>query len=248
MPSVSVNQPDLPMSHTLQLMREGEVREVHGLIPWGSNYTFLVMVNDGQHEALAVYKPRSGEQPLWDFPEGTLCQREQAAFLVSEALGWGIVPATVLREGPHGPGSIQFFVPHDPDENYFTFGRRFRSQMQRIALFDEIVNNADRKGSHCLLDAHKRIWAIDHGVCFNAQPKLRTVIWDFAGQAIPGHLLEEVGRLCVALESGNPVGRDLETLLDAREIEALRHRTSRLMEVGVYSQPGTGRSYPWPPV
>lgn len=247
MSEISFDQPDLNTEQALRLLAEGDIEEVLGLLPWGSNHTFLVNVTDGRDTALAVYKPQRGERPLWDFPEGTLCQRERAAFVLSESLGWGIVPPTVLREGPEGFGSLQWFVPHDPDENYFSFGRRYADQIKRIALFDHIINNADRKAGHCLLDAHGHIWAIDHGVCFNIQPKLRSVIWDFAGEPIPSHLLTDLEKLCAELERPRPPHPVAEHL-SPQELSSLQRRVSRLVERGTYPHPTSGRHYPWPPV
>ena len=168
--------------------------ETLGLMPWGSNYTFLMQITnpqtkdlpeDDREDLLAVYKPRRGESPLWDFPNGTLCLREYAAGLVADALGWRIVPPTVLRDGENGFGSVQLFIENDPDQHYFTFkdDPDCRDQLQRICVFDLITNNADRKSGHCLRDMSGHVWAIDHGICFNADYKLRTVIWDFASAA-----------------------------------------------------------------
>lgn len=240
-------QSDLSIDEALTLLTEGEIVKVFGILPWGSNFTFLVRVCRGDLEALTVYKPRDGERPLWDFPQGTLCQREVAAFEVSELLGWRIVPATVLREGPHGPGSIQYFTPHDPQENYFTFGVDYANQIRRVALFDSLINNADRKGGHCLLGDDGRIWIIDHGLTFHSQPKLRTVIWDFAGEPIPDDLLEDVDRLCAAFGSG-AAGRALDGLISPREIAAFEARTTHLLATRTFPHPGVGRSHPWPPV
>lgn len=244
MPFDSV-QPELPTERILQLLREGELADVHGLLPWSSNYTFLMRVQDAEHNALAIYKPRRGERPLWDFPDGTLCKREVAAFLVSEALGWHIVPATVLRDGPHGIGMAQFFIPHDPEENYFTFDGDVRPQLARIALFDHLANNADRKGGHCLLGKKGFVWAIDHGICFHVQPKLRTVIWDFAGERIAENLVDDLRGLAGRFDL---LERQLKPYLSAHEIEALCARLGHLAETGKYPQPGPGRNYPWPPV
>jgi uncharacterized repeat protein (TIGR03843 family) len=180
-------------------------------------------IADGELEEHAIYKPRRGERPLWDFPDGTLCQREVAAFLVSEVLGWHMVPPTVLRDGPHGVGSAQLYVEHDPEQNYFTFPAKYRDQLMRIALFDHLVNNADRKGGHCLLDASGQIWAIDHGICFHTQPKLRTVIWDFAGESIPPALLKSLQNLCHRINQAE-VCRVLGTLLSRAEIDAMMRR------------------------
>lgn len=247
MPEFSFDQPNLTTEQVITLLSKGSVDEVVGLLPWGSNYTFLVTVCDDEHTGLAVYKPQRGERPLWDFPQGTLCQREVAAFLLSEALGWGIVPPTVLREGPEGLGSLQWFVMHNPDENYFTFGPEYVEQLQRIALFDHMINNADRKGGHCLLDEHGHIWAIDHGVCFSPQPKLRSVIWDFAGDPIPAHLLADLDALCSELERAHPP-HPLTEYLNEQEYTALQQRVSQLVEEGTYPHPSSGRHYPWPPV
>jgi hypothetical protein len=243
----SLQQPHISDEEALELLECGELQETHGLIPWSSNYTFLIALAANGREALAVYKPRQGERPLWDFPDGTLCQRECAAFLISQALGWNLVPPTILRDGPHGIGSMQFYVPHDPEENYFTFGSKYAQQLRQIALFDAIVNNADRKGGHCLLDAKGRIRAIDHGVCFHTQPKLRTVIWDFEGKPIPPTLMADLERLCMAL--GDPhLTSKLQSLLTGDEIDALRERLDTLMAQREFPRPGPGRNYPWPPI
>jgi uncharacterized repeat protein (TIGR03843 family) len=251
--TVSNTQPSNPESspisteRAVRLLRDGKLYETRGLLPWSSNYTFLVAIRDGELDAPAIYKPRRGERPLWDFPDGTLCQREVAAFHVSEALGWHIVPPTVLRDGPQGVGSLQLYVGHDPEQNYFTFGPQFRSQLMRIVLFDHLLNNADRKGGHCLLSDGGHIWAIDHGICFHAQPKLRTVIWDFAGEPIPPDLLKDTASLCERLSQPD-MRQILSTLLSRAEIEALYRRAEQLVAEGIYPHPGPGRNYPWPPV
>ena len=153
-------------------------------MPWSSNATFLAKLEHDGVESLAIYKPRKGERPLWDFPRGTLCDREVAAHLVSEALGWDIVPLTILRDGPAGVGMVQRFVDHDPEEHFFTLRERFGDMFRRFALFDVVINNADRKSGHCLRDRHDHVWGIDHGVSFHAAVKLRTVIWDYEGEPI----------------------------------------------------------------
>jgi uncharacterized repeat protein (TIGR03843 family) len=159
--------------------------ELLGLLPGSTNYAFLARATTGGEELLTVYKPRRGETPLWDFPRGTLCQREVAAYVLSRELGWPNIPATVLREGPEGIGSVQRFVAFDPEQHYFTLEGTREDDFRRIALFDLVVNNADRKGGHCLLSPDGTIWVIDHGVCFHEEPKLRTVIWSFVGEPIP---------------------------------------------------------------
>ncbi len=235
-----------PVADILPLLEEGEINLI-GLVSWGSNYTFLTDVCYQGREAQAIYKPQRGERPLWDFADGTLCLRERAAFLLSEALGWSIVPPTVLRQGPHGWGSVQLFMDHIPDQHYFTFEGRFPDQLQQIALFDVLANNADRKGGHVLLDSSDRLWAIDHGICFHADYKLRTVIWEFAGRQIPDWLqvdLENLDRRLVQAES-YPVA-DLAQVLSAGEFRALRRRLRRLLRQPLFPEPGPGRPYPWP--
>lgn len=246
MTEIDFNQPDLSPDQARHLLTGGVVEELYGLLPWSTNRTFLVQVSDGDLKALAIYKPQRGERPLWDFPDGTLALREVAAYVVSQALGWQIVPPTVFREDDvYGPGMLQLFIPHDPDHNYFAFGPEARSQLARIALFDHVINNADRKGGHCLVDEHGHIWAIDHGICFHTQPKLRTVIWDFAGQPIRQPLLDDLVQLHSQIED---LSKQLTGLLASREIDALCVRVGYLIRTRRYPEPGEGRNYPWPPV
>jgi uncharacterized repeat protein (TIGR03843 family) len=230
--------------NTLELLQAGSL-EIRGQFTWGSNSTFLVSV-DGQLEA--VYKPVRGEQPLWDFPDETLAGREVAAFLVSEALGWGLVPPTVYRaDGPLGPGSLQLRVAHDPEQHYFTFDDATRQRLRPVALFDALVNNADRKGGHVLLGEGGQLWLIDHGICFHAEPKLRTVIWDFAGQPIPPDLLADVRKLEAALAPGAPLTAELGAYLNPAELDALRQRTRALLAAPVFPSPSQDQhSVPWP--
>jgi uncharacterized repeat protein (TIGR03843 family) len=223
--------------------------ELLGLLPHSSNYTFLARVPglaDG--DLLAVYKPHRGESPLWDFPEGSLGRREVAAYIVSAALGWPNVPPTVLREGPEGVGSVQLFVPFEPHEHYFTLQDRFADDFRAVAAFDLVVNNADRKGGHCLLGEDGRIWAIDHGVCFHVEPKLRTVIWEYMGEPIPQPLVDAVAGLGAALAAGAPPCEQLAGLLAAEEVVALRRRADAVARDPVFPSPLGERPYPWPPV
>ncbi len=231
----------------LKLLQEGEL-SLEGLLPWSSNYTFLGTVRDGELQALVVYKPTRGERPLWDFPPGTLAKREVAAWLVSEALGWGLVPPTVYRDGPYGPGMVQLFIEHDPDEHFFTFRDQNPPEIPYIAAFDVLVNNADRKSGHCLRDPSGRIWCIDHGICFHAEPKLRTVIWDFAGHPLPPDIVADLERLRPQLEPGGALREALAAYLSPEEIEALRQRLEDLLRTKRYPLPGPGRHVPWPPV
>jgi uncharacterized repeat protein (TIGR03843 family) len=224
--------------------------ELLGLMPGASNYTFLARlgpeVPEAGSERLVVYKPRRGEAPLWDFPSGTLCQREAAAFEVSRAGGFGFVPATVLRDGPAGIGSVQTFVDHDFECTAFDLFETHESDLRRIALFDLIVNNADRKAGHVFPDAQGHVWAIDHGICFHAEPKLRTVLWDFAGEPINEAERACLGRLTEALRGD--LAAVLEGLLDPAEVEVLRRRLRALLAAEAFPAPGPGRSFPWPPV
>lgn len=228
-------------------LAEGEM-EILGLMPNASNYTFLVRCSAGAEQILAVYKPRAGETPLFDFPEGTLGRREVAAFLISRSLGWPDVPPTVLRDGPEGTGSAQLFVDFDPEHHFFTLEGAKGDDFRRVALFDLVVNNADRKAGHCLLGDDGRVWAIDHGVCFHEEPKLRTVIWGFAGEPIPAALRDDLDRLARDLGAG-PLRSCLTELLTAGEVEATAQRLATLLSEGVFPEPDPGRRpYPWPPI
>jgi hypothetical protein len=244
----SASQP-ITIERIEEILEKGVVSEEHGSIRWSSNYTFLLSVTHAEDTLLTVYKPRRGERPLWDFPDGTLSLRERAAFITSQALGWQIVPPTVLRDGPRGPGSFQFFVDHDPNHTYFEFDESLRPQVARLALFDVITNNADRKGGHCLLDSQGHVWGIDHGLTFNVAHKLRTVIWDFAGQQIPGTFLEDLETLRDAMcDESHIYTQELRTLLEHDELNAFQHRVERLLKARIYPRPGPGPNYPWPPV
>jgi uncharacterized repeat protein (TIGR03843 family) len=219
----------------------GEI-DVEGRMPWSSNATFLVHVTHEGHEMQAIYKPHRGERPLWDFPDG-LYRREVAAYVVSEALGWGLVPDTVLRDdAPLGPGSLQRFVDADFEQHYFTLieDEAWRDELCRIAVFDLIINNTDRKSGHCLL-AEGRIWGIDHGLCFHVQPKLRTVIWDFGGTPVPPALKADVGRFAAQPPAS------LRALLRDDEIDAVVGRARAVAKLGTFPDPDPElRPYPWP--
>ena len=211
-------------------------------MPWSSNGTFLVDLCLDGAEGAAIYKPHRGERPLWDYPTG-LYRREVAVHVVSEALGWGIVPETVLRkDGPYGPGSLQRFVPSHFEEHYFTMLERpeLHGTLKAICLFDLLVNNGDRKSGHCLRGEDGRIWAIDHGLCLHEEAKLRTVIWDFAGLPMPPERLDDVARLAA---SPPP---ELAVLLEPAELEALVARAAALLRRPVFPVVSSGRAYPWP--
>jgi len=218
-----------------------------GQFVWGSNYTFLAEVTCGGQALQAVYKPAEGEQPLWDFPRKSLARREVAAYLISEALGWELVPPTVLRpDGPAGGGSLQLYVDGDPEKHYFSLEPQEKQRLRPAALFDALINNADRKGGHVILDHHDHLWLIDHGVCFHQEYKLRTVIWDFQGQPIPQELLRDLGALRGELRPGQPLRSELRELLSPAEIQALDRRAAELLQRSRFPTPGPDRPYPWP--
>lgn len=232
-------------------LQHGEL-ELKGQFMLGSNYTFLVTVRHGGKEFPAVYKPSRGEQPLWDFPDNTLAQREVAAYMVSEALGFGFVPYTTLREdGPfYGPGSLQQYIDYDPEYHYFSFSDADKRRLKPVVLFDLLVNNADRKGSHVLIEkGTNKLWAIDHGICFHEEDKLRTVIWDFAGERIPDDLLACLSSFLPRLSSDLDLRAALQPLLSPREVSALQSRAKALLASKVFpSAPRGRRAYPYPPV
>jgi hypothetical protein len=246
------NQPPgspISIERLLEVLKCGQMDSEYGIMRWSSNYTFLVSIEYDDAKAMAIYKPQKGERPLWDFPDGTLCYREVAAFLTSQALNWQLVPPTILRDGLRGLGSVQFYIDHDPELNYFSFDERMRPQLQRLSAFDYLVNNADRKGGHCLLDSEDHLWAIDHGITFHSAPKLRTVVWDFAGQPVPDPLMGDIDRLCTMLEDeSGDFRQQLERLLSSHEINTFRARIRQLMKTRRYPLPGAGPNYPWPPV
>ena len=209
-------------------------------MPWSSNATFLVELTLDGIVGRAVYKPGRGERPLWDFPPA-LFRREIAAYLLAEALGWDLVPLTIEREGPYGDGSMQRFVDADFEQHYFTLREdpAHHDRLRRICLFDLLANNADRKSGHCLL-AEGTVHAIDNGLTFHVEPKLRTVIWDFGGEPIAPELLADLRRVV------DDVPAPLAALLTADERKALRARGRGLVRKGVFPEDGSGMRYPWP--
>ena len=223
----------------------GEV-EVLGLLPYSSNYTFLARVRLGDDEVLAVYKPRRGERPLWDFPPGSLAARERAAFLVAEGAGWDLVPITVLRaDAPMGEGSLQLFVEHDPEVHYFTLMHDRLDEFAAFAAFDAVINNADRKSGHVLEDAGGRLWAVDHGLTFHADDKLRTVIWAFADEPLTPEVRAGLERLGAMLSDGQ-LSADLTALLSVLEAAATLNRVEALLVDDRFPAPGKDRPLPWP--
>jgi len=232
------------VDHPLQsILQHGDLT-LKGQFMLGSNYTFLVDVHYQGTTVQAVYKPSKGEQPLWDFPESTLALREVAAYLVSESLGFHFVPFTTLRDdGPYGAGSLQQLIEYDPEYHYFNFSDEDKQLLKPVVLFDLLVNNADRKGGHVFFeDNTRKLFAIDHGICFHEHDKLRTVLWDFSGQRIPDDLLSR-------LSLSPSLLADLEPYLSSGEISALCARAESIRKKGTFPrQPRDRRAMPWPPL
>lgn len=232
-------------SDVLSLLSEAPMT-INGAVPWGSNETFLVALEGGQAgQSHAIYKPQLGEAPLWDFPEGTLYRREYASYLVSSVLGWTIVPPTVVRQGPYGVGAVQLFIESERRGALYLSRDRATEALQRIAAFDCLVNNTDRKSEHCLVGADSRVWGIDHGLTFHRQPKLRTVIWDYADQPIPEALLADLEALHDHLCGQAALHEALRELLAPAEVGALRRRLEALLTTRAYPHPSSNRSVPW---
>jgi uncharacterized repeat protein (TIGR03843 family) len=233
-----------------QLLRDADFRDCRPLW-YSSNYVYLAQLCVGETALAAVYKPRRGENPLWDFPDGTLYRREVAAYRLARLLDWPIVPPTVVREeGPQGEGSLQLYIRHDPKSHFFVQREEpeLVPQLKRLAVFDYLANNADRKGGHCLLDEDGHIWGIDHGLCFHDVYKMRTVIWDWAEERIPKQFLEDVDTLRSMLLAADDAVLPLADLLAPAEVTALIQRATRLLQTRSFPAPGPHRSYPWPMV
>jgi uncharacterized repeat protein (TIGR03843 family) len=234
------------METAAAFLREGEIKNCQ-LVPTGSNYVYLLSMKWKGETALAIYKPRRGEAPLWDFPDGTLYKRELAAYLVSRALNWQMIPPTIIKEGPYGIGMFQWFVITGQMSSYSRLLENHGAGLKRTALFDWLVNNADRKVGHCLVDLEGRLWLIDHGLTFNDEPKLRTVIWDFMGQKVPSELLNDLESLSPALSQGELCDA-LNQLLSRREMQALKDRLNFIVRKPVFpAYFGSQRRIPWPP-
>ena len=238
--------PDRPDVATL--LAGARVRDT-GQIAEASNYVFLLALEDDEAGlGYAVYKPLRGESPLWDFPPA-LYKREVASYLVSQALGWGLIPPTVARADglEHGVGSLQLYIAVDHRCTYFDLRDAHAETMQRIATFDWLTNNADRKGGHVVLDARGRVWGIDNALTFHTEEKLRTVIWDYAGEAVPEALLADVGALVARLQGDSELQRDLGQFLDPSELAMLERRGQAILDTRRLPHPPQGRRpYPWP--
>ena len=225
----------------LELLRGGAVI-VKGRMPWASNVTLLAEVERDGACVRAIYKPGRGERPLWDFPP-CLYKREEAAYLFSEALGWGLVPPTIVREGPLGEGSLQLFVEAEFEQHWFTMREdpAHRERLQKICVFDFVANNADRKSGHCLLGPDNLIYAIDNGLTFHTELKLRTVIWDYAGETIPRSMVEDLKSF---VKDG--LCSPLAEILAPDEQQALLVRAQALADYSRFPEDQSGHRYPWP--
>jgi hypothetical protein len=229
----------------LRLLREGEI-DLEGRLLDASNVTLIGTIRAGDVVGECVYKPVRGERPLWDFPDGTLAGREVSAYLVSEATGWRIVPPTVLRDGPFGPGMVQLWVDADPDVDLALFVRRDLPELRRMAVFDAVVNNADRKGGHIIPMPDGHVYGVDHGICFSADPKLRTLLWRWAGKPLPVGTLTVLERLGDDLRGD--LGEQLHEHLTRREVQCTQRRVTDLLRTQLHPEPsGEWPALPWPP-
>jgi uncharacterized repeat protein (TIGR03843 family) len=238
---------DLPIGDALALLERGEMA-VEGRLIEASNATFYCAVTADGVSAACVYKPVIGERPLWDFPDGTLAEREVAAYTVSAASGWDIVPPTVYRVGPAGPGMVQLWIAEDERADIVTMiRRRDRAELRRIAVFDAVINNADRKGGHLLPTRRGHVYGVDHGVSFHVEDKLRTVLWQWAGRALPDEARDVLRSLRRDLD--RDLGERLCELLTTAEVRRTRARVDRLLATGRHPEPGDEwPAVPWPPM
>ncbi|MCE9623594.1 MAG: SCO1664 family protein [Actinomycetia bacterium] len=229
-------------AHELALLATAEL-DIEGRVPWSSNATYLVnLLRDGETAGQAIYKPVRGERPLWDFEPG-LHRRELAAFRLSEAMGLDLVPPTIIRDGPLDEGSVQWFINADHQQHYFTIFEQhahLHGQLRQVAAFDLIANNTDRKSGHVLIDENDHLWGIDHGLCFAADFKLRTVVWEFGGEPIADELVEAAARIAKS------VPLDIAALLADDEVMALQERARWVVEHREFPVDESGRRYPWP--
>lgn len=218
-----------------------------GRLPYSSNYTFLARVRRDSDEVHAVYKPQRGERPLWDFPPGSLAARERASYVVSDASGWDLVPPTVLRDdAPLGPGSLQLFIDHDPEVHYFTLMNNRLDEFAAFAAFDAVINNADRKSGHVLADGDGRLWAVDHGLTFHVDDKLRTVIWAFADESLTPPVRRTLEGLGSQLSDNGSLAATLAEVLTPAEAAATLARVETLLVEDRFPAPGGDRPLPWP--
>jgi uncharacterized repeat protein (TIGR03843 family) len=247
LPLAADGGPGVSVEEALHLLRAGDL-SIEGRLVDASNATFYCGVSADGRSAACVYKPVAGERPLWDFPDGTLAEREVAAYEVSAAAGWDVVPPTVYRDGPAGPGMVQLWLDVDDTVDIARFMRRRDvERLREIAVFDAVVNNADRKGGHLLPLPSGAVYGVDHGVTFSVEDKLRTVLWQWAGARIPAPTVEVLGRLRAELDRG--LGERLGELLTRREVRQTRLRVDRLLSTRRHPEPGGDwPAVPWPPI
>jgi hypothetical protein len=238
-------RPPVDAAEAHLLLVEGVI-DLEGRMLDASNVTLVGTIRTGSLAAECVYKPVAGERPLWDFPDGTLAGREISAFLVSEATGWDVVPPTVLREGPFGPGMVQLWMDGDPAVDLAAFVRRDDPALRRMAVFDAVVNNADRKGGHIIPMPDGHVYGVDHGICFSVDPKLRTLLWRWAGKPLTAEALEVLERL--ADELRDALGEQLHEHLTRSEVRCTQRRVAELLRTGRHPEPsGEWPALPWPP-
>jgi uncharacterized repeat protein (TIGR03843 family) len=237
--------PAIDVAEALQLLEAGEL-DVRGRLVDASNATLYCTVTLDAVEAVCVYKPVMGERPLWDFPDGTLANREVAAFAVSAASGWDLVPPTVLRDGPYGVGMCQLWIDVDETIDIVELSRSDHPDLRRMSVLDAVVNNADRKGGHLLPTTSGRVYGVDHGVCFSVEDKLRTLLWQFRGDSLDDECVEVLSRLRADLEG--PLGSTLGALLEPAEVRKTVRRVDKLLRTGRHPQPSQDwPAIPWPP-
>jgi uncharacterized repeat protein (TIGR03843 family) len=235
----------LDLDEALRLLRDGELA-VEGRLYDASNATLYCNVTLDGVTAACVYKPIAGERPLWDFPDGTLAYREVAAYVVSEAFGWDLVPPTVLRDGPFGAGMAQLWVDVDDSVDVGALVRSDDPQLRRMAVFDAVVNNADRKGGHLLPTRDGHIYGVDHGVCFAVDDKLRTLLWRWRGKRLTEPAVDALRVVRRSLDG--ELGAALRDLLAPEEVAATVRRVDRLLETGRHPLPNEDwPAVPWPP-
>ena len=228
-----------------RLLCEGHI-DLEGRLLDASNVTLVGTIRTDTLVGECVYKPVAGERPLWDFPDGTLAGREISAFLVSEATGWGVVPPTVLRDGPFGPGMVQLWMDGDESIDLAAFVRRDHPGLRRMAVFDAVVNNADRKGGHIIPMPDGHVYGVDHGICFSTDPKLRTLLWRWAGKPLPDDAVAVLERLADELRA--ELGERLHEHLTRKEVRFTQQRVADLLRTGRHPEPsGEWPALPWPP-
>ena len=238
----------LDAAEIIRRLTEWEITGI-GLHPDGSNYVFVVKLTEGDDEIYGIYKPSSGERPLRDFPYGTLHNREWAAYRVASELGWPRVPPTVIRDGPHGIGSVQLYIDADFSRHYFNEREARLQDYEPVAAFDVLVNNADRKGGACLIDSEEQIWAVDHGLTFNPLVRRRTVMFEFNGMPYPEPVMRDLASLSNTLgHAGSPLMSELEGVLDEAEAESLKRRCDEMLETGSFPILDPNYNVPWPMV